>query len=73
MTKKKLFLATIRVAVDAEACGNSEAGACDFFSGLLTENKDVFDWAHGSRKNSFPMPKPIEINLETYKEGDLFK
>ena len=69
---KKVYVTTIRVAVNAEACGNSEAGACDWFSGLLSENKDVFDWSYGARKNSYPKPKLVEVNEEEYKEGDLF-
>jgi len=69
---KKVYVATICVAVDAEACGNSVAGACDWFSGLLSENKDVFDWSYGSRKNSYPEPKLVEVNEKRYKEGDLF-
>jgi len=69
---KKVYVATIRVAVNAEACENSVAGACDWFTGLLSENEDVFDWAHGSRKNVFPPPKLVEVNEKRYEEGDLF-
>ena len=38
MAKKKLYVATLRVAVSAEYCGNSQDGACDWFHGLLSEN-----------------------------------
>ena len=72
MAKKKLYVATLRVAVDADYCGNSQDGACDWFHGLLSENPQVFDWAHGSRKGSYPLPKLVEIDVKKYKEGDLF-
>jgi predicted neuraminidase len=69
--KTKVFLATIRVAVKAEACG-SVAGACDWFHGLLSEHSDVFDWTYGSRYNSFPKPELVEVDETKYEEGDLF-
>jgi hypothetical protein len=69
---KKLYVATVRIAVPAEHCNNSQAGACDWFTGLLSENPQVFDWTHGSRKGSHPMPKLVEVNAEKYNEGDLF-
>lgn len=72
MSKRKLFVATLRVAIDAKACRDTVDGACDWFSALLSENKDVFDWTHGSRKGSYPFPKAIEVENENYKEGDLF-
>jgi hypothetical protein len=69
---KKLFIATVRIAVNAEACGDTQDGACDWFHGLLSDNPEVFDWAHGSRKGSYPKPRLIEVNAKTYEEGDLF-
>lgn len=69
---KKLYVATVRIAVDADACNNSVDGACDWFSGLLSENEDVFDWAHGSRKGSYPLPKLVEVDGKKYREGNLF-
>ena len=69
---KKLYVATIRVAVDAKACGNLTHGACEWFSGLLSDNTEVFDWAYGSRKGSYPKPKLIEVDARKYAEGDLF-
>ena len=62
----KVFIATIKVAVKAEACGD-QSGACDWFSGLLSENPDVIDWAYRN-----PQSDPHEYNLpENYQEGDL--
>jgi hypothetical protein len=70
--KKKLFIATIRVAVNSETCCNCKEGACDFFSSLLSENKAIFDWSYGSKKGSTSAPEYIEINSKGYKEGNLF-
>ena len=70
MKKKRLFFTTIRIAVDAEACNNTVSGACDWFTELLSENSDVFDWAHGTGRKNFPKPKLIDE--DSYKEGQLF-
>jgi predicted neuraminidase len=70
--KTKLFVATIRVAVRAEACDYTVDGACDWFSGLLSENSNVFDWAHGSENGVHPKPKLVEVDETLYEEGDLF-
>jgi hypothetical protein len=72
MAKKKLFIATIRVAVNSEACCDCAEGAIDFFSNLLSENKNIFDWSYGSKKSSAPIPQYIELDDKKYKEGDLF-
>jgi hypothetical protein len=69
--KTKVFLATIHVAVRAEACDDNEAGACDWFSGLLSENKDVLDWSYQRKGKTWPPPKLVEVK-EPYTEGDLF-
>jgi predicted neuraminidase len=69
---KKLYVATVRIAVNAKTCGNTVAGACEWFSGLLSDNNDVFDWAYGSRKGVYPYPKLVEVDEKKYEEGDLF-
>jgi predicted neuraminidase len=69
---KKVFLATIRIAIDAEACGGTVDGACEWMSGLLSDNNDVFDWAYGTSKTKFPTPELIEFDDKNYQEGDLF-
>lgn len=63
----KAFVATVKVLVKASAC-ETQAGACDWFTGLLTENPDVIDWGYMSHKKD-----PHEVILpRNYTEGDLF-
>ena len=57
MAKKKIYVATIRVAVYAQACGNTTSGACEWFSGLLSENLDVLDWGYVPKGNVHPEPR----------------
>lgn len=60
------FIATVRVLVKEEACENN-AGACDWFSGLLSEHPDVVDWAYVK-----PSKYPQKVRVpEEYEEGDL--
>lgn len=72
----KAYIATIRVMVSADACQNSQAGACDYFSAMLSENADVIDWGYEPdrpSKNGGPCPKPQLVHApEPYCEGDLF-
>jgi hypothetical protein len=64
---KKVFTATIHIAVDAE----NEGEACDIASELLTNhamgNAIIIDWQY---QKHFAQKKDIFFPLE---EGDLFK
>lgn len=63
---RKAYVATVKVMVKAEACEN-QAGACDWFSGLLSENPDVVDWGYVDNKTH---PKQVQVPKD-YEEGDL--
>ena len=64
---RQAFVGTVKVLVKAEACLNSVSGACDWFSGLLSENEDVIDWGYINHEKD---PHPALIG-DGYKEGDL--
>ena len=52
-----------------EACGNRKPGACDWFSGLLSDNPDVIDWGYVDHKAD-----PHEKELaKDYQEGDVLQ
>lgn len=71
MAQRKLWLATLRVAVDATKVPD-KSDICDWFFGLLTDNDDVFDWCYGHENDKHPEPEQITIEEFTYSEGDLF-
>jgi hypothetical protein len=71
---KHIYLATVRIAIDADAAHiGSVDEAQDWFSGLLSNNSHVFDWCYGARDNCYHKPPElIEINDKAYDEGELW-
>jgi hypothetical protein len=73
----RAFVTTIKVMVSAEACQNSVAGDCDYFSTMLSENADVDDWGHTRSSDGKAKREPYSIPYEVtvpkgYAEGDMF-
>jgi len=63
--------AIIRVLVDENAC-ESDAGACDWFSGLLSEHEDVIDWGYVHDEDGHATrPELVDVPKD-YIEGDLY-
>lgn len=80
---KKAFVATVQILIDPEKSGvDCEGGACDWMSGLLSENPQVKDWRYiphaNYNENTDPptgdgFTKPVLIDIpEDYREGDAF-
>lgn len=71
------YLVSARILISKDAC-DSQAGACDFMSGMLSDNRDVIDWGYEPIPNPkvkgglvHPMPQLVKIP-KIYHEGDLF-
>ena len=63
-----VYKATVTVLLKADVC-ESEGEACDWFSGLLSENADVLDWGYLRKGDDWPPPALVEVP-DDYDEGD---
>jgi hypothetical protein len=66
------YIATVQVVLKPGTV-ESQVGACDWFSGLLSEHEDVLDWQYlpigGTRL--YPSEKIVNDD-DFYLEGDAF-
>jgi len=73
MPLTKTYIATVQIVISPIQAVDSQAAACDWFSGLLSENPKVLDWQYlklgGQRL--FPNAVYVDTDLE-YQEGDAF-
>lgn len=70
MALKETYIATVQIVINpAVADIQSESEACDWFSGLLTENEQILDWSYLKIGSQFLSPKEIFVDPEKYEEG----
>lgn len=70
MSKQAVVL-TVQIILDKDVVG-SESGACDYMSGMLSENTDVLDWAYTiNSEGQYNYPEEILLP-DDYEEGDFF-
>lgn len=75
----KAWLGTVRILINPHNIDvNSQAAACDWMSGLLSENPQVLDWGYlptllgDFGVEPYQLPKEVEIDFPKYQEGDAF-
>lgn len=70
MSKTKVWVATVHIVInDPEV--TSEAGACDWVSGLLSDDPKILDWSYvEDHEGAFHGPQPVEFDLAEYSERD---
>lgn len=70
----EIYMATVQIAIHPDSGVEDKAGACDWFSGLLTENKEVLDWSYLKLGGQFLTPsKRLSVDLDDYNEGEIFE
>jgi hypothetical protein len=62
------YLATVHILVPAEVV-ESQAGMCDWMSGLLSENEQVVDWSYAHDSSGVREPEHVVL-ADPYEEGD---
>jgi hypothetical protein len=67
----RAYIATVQVLIQPSAA-TTEAEACDWMSGLLSENTQVLDWQYLRLGGQRLTPSETFVNPETYKEGEAF-
>ncbi len=66
------YIATVQIVIKPGEV-NSEAEACDWFSGLLSENEGILDWQYLPIGGSLLSPsEKIVSEIKDYEEGDAF-
>lgn len=68
--KKTTYIATVQIVISPGAGVESEAEAADWFSALLSDNDQVFDWGYLKIGGQYLYPKSIEVDPEDYEEGE---
>jgi hypothetical protein len=67
---KPAYVAIVQVLINPDTSGVvNESSACDWFSGLLSENGQVLDWAYLSVGGKLMTPTE-KIIPDNYEEGD---
>ena len=69
---EEVFVATVSVVIHPRSGVESQAEACDWFTGLLSENGEVLDWSYLKVGGQFTGPTRRIVDLQSYAEGDLF-
>jgi hypothetical protein len=74
---RSTYIATIQVVIHPDENIKTEAEACDWFSGLLTEQlqgqNKILDWSYLPVGGQFLSPvEKIVSNQDKYEEGDAF-
>ena len=71
----KTYVATVQIVIHPKEEVDSEAGACDWFSGLLSEDlqikEKILDWSYLKMGGQFMSPTEILVE-DPYDEGDAF-
>lgn len=67
------YIATVQIVITPNATIglDSEAAACDWFSGLLSDNAEVLDWQYLRIGGQLLLPQETIIP-DPYEEGDAF-
>ena len=66
---KTTYIATVQIIISPDAGVSSEAEAADWFSGLLSDNDQVFDWSYLKVGGQNLYPTSIQVDPENYEEG----
>lgn len=72
---KETFIATVQIVIHPDENIENESAACDWFSGLLSENLTeegkVLDWQYLRLGGHQLTPSKILVD-ESYEEGEAF-
>ena len=70
--QKIVYVAIVTIVID-DPLVNNEASACDWMSGLLSQNEGngVLDWSYLRVGPYYLMPSPTLVDKE-YSEGSIF-
>jgi hypothetical protein len=66
---RRTFIATVQIIISPDAGVTSEAEAADWFSGLLSDNEQVFDWSYLKVGGQYLYPTSIQVDPKNYQEG----
>ena len=66
---RRTFIATVQIIISPDAGVTSESEAADWFSGLLSDNNQVFDWGYLKVGGQYLHPTSIHVDPENYEEG----
>lgn len=69
---QKTYIATIQIVIHSNQELESEAQACDWFSGLLTEHEGILDWSYLKVGGQYLYPHERYYDLKNYEEGEAF-
>lgn len=68
---KATYIATVQILISPDENLESDAQACDWISGLLTDNDKILDWSYLKVGGQFLDPQEITIP-NNYEEGFVF-
>ena len=68
----KTYMATIQILISPEEKLQSESEACDWFSGLLSENEKILDWSYLKIGGQYLSPSEKYVSEKDYEEGEIF-
>lgn len=68
---KNAYIATVQIVIDPGEGIESGAEACDWFSGLLSDNAAILDWSYLKIGGQLLYPQEITIDYP-YEEGEAF-
>jgi hypothetical protein len=66
---RRTYIATVQIIIDPDAGVTNEAEATDWFSGLLSDNDQVFDWGYLKVGGQYLYPTSIQADPDNYEEG----
>ena len=63
------YIATIQVVLRPDVVDSVDA-ACDWFSGLFSDNEEVLDWGYLKMGGQRLYPSEKLVDTDLYEEGD---